>query len=88
MDSESDFGHRFFEFSDSPQMEVEAEATAYLVARRNGLKPKSEKYLSNYKDALSELNVYDVVRAAHQVEIAMGIPARKLWKDKVNLYGG
>ena len=69
-------------------MEVEAEATAYLVARRNGLKPKSEKYLSTYKDALSKLNVYDVMRAAHQVEIAMGIPARKLWKHKEKLYGG
>ena len=68
--------------------EVEAETTAYLVARRHGLKPKSEKYLSTYKDAFSKLNLYRVMRTANQVETAMGIAAHKLWKDKVEFYSG
>ena len=32
--------------------EVEAEMTAYLVARRNGLRPRSESYLANYQGPL------------------------------------
>jgi hypothetical protein len=62
--------------------EVEAEMVAYLVAMRNGLKPKSESYLSNYKGALKDLNLYGVMRAANAVETALGISAHHLWQEK------
>jgi len=63
-------------------MEVEAEMTAYLVAMRNGLKPKSETYLANYQGAFKDLKLYDIFRAANAVETAFGIAAQKLWKEK------
>ena len=62
--------------------EVEAEMTAYLVARRNGLKPRSESYLTDYQGAFSDLNLYAVTRAANAVETALGISATKLWNEK------
>jgi hypothetical protein len=62
--------------------EVEAEMVAYLVAMRNGIKPKSESYLSNYKGALKDLNLYGVMRAANAVETALGISAHQLWIEK------
>lgn len=64
-------------------MEVEAEMVAYLVAMRNGLKPRSESYLANYKGAFEDLNLYAVTRAANAVETVMGIAAQKLWNEKV-----
>ncbi len=63
-------------------MEVEAEMAAYLVAMRNGLEPRSESYLSNYKGAFEDLNLYAVTRTANAVETAMGISAQKLWNEK------
>ena len=79
-----DRGRRVPDRHDIPHalMEVEAEMTANLVARRNGLKPRSESYLANYQGAFSELNLYAVVRAANAVETALGISAQKLWKQK------
>ena len=62
--------------------EVEAESAAYLVAMRNGLKPRSESYLSNYQGAFSALDVFAITRAANAVETAMGVSAQKLWNDK------
>lgn len=55
---------------------------AYLVARRNGVRPKSESYLANYQGAFRELNLYAVVRAANAVETAIGISAQKPWNEK------
>lgn len=62
--------------------EVEAEMVAYLVARRNGLEPRSESYLANYKGALGDLEIYAVNRAANAVETVMGISAQTLWNQK------
>lgn len=62
--------------------EVEAEMTSYLVAKRNGLEPKSESYLANYQEAFEHLNLYAVMRAANSVETIMGISAKKLWREK------
>jgi hypothetical protein len=60
------------------EREVEAEMTAYLVAMRNGLKPRSESYLSTYKGAFASLDLYGVMRAANAVETAMGISSAQL----------
>ena len=62
--------------------EVEAEMAAWLVAKRNGVKPKSESYLANYRGGFNNLNLYAVTRAANAVETAMGLSARKLWSEK------
>ncbi len=62
--------------------EVEAEITAYLVANRNGLRPRSESYLANYQGAFEHLNLYAVMRAANAVETVMGISSKKLWNEK------
>ena len=68
----------------SPELaELEAETTAYLVARRNGLEPRSESYLADYQGALPGLNLYSVMRAANAVETAMGISAQKLWNKEI-----
>ena len=64
------------------QREVEAEMTAYLVAKRNGLTPRSESYLDSYKEAFTGINLYGVMRAANAVEAAMGISAHILWQAK------
>ena len=62
------------------QREAEAEMAAYLVAKRNGLSPRSESYLSSYKGALAEIDLYGVMRAANSIENAMGIQAHHLKK--------
>ena len=80
----ADNGRRVPDRRDTPHalMEVEAEMAAYLVAMRNGLTPRSESYLSNYKGAFEDLNLYAVTRTANAVETAMGISAQKLWNEK------
>jgi hypothetical protein len=60
--------------------EVEAEAVAWVVAHRNGLKPKSEAYLDRYKAAFKGLEVGTILKAANAVETAMGISAAQLAK--------
>lgn len=80
----ADSGRRVSDRRNTPHalMEVEAEMAAYLVARRNGLKPRSESYLAKYKGAFEDLNLDAVTRAANAVETAMGISAQKLWNEK------
>lgn len=79
----ADNGRRVPDRRDTPHdmMEVEAEMVAYLVAMRNGLEPHSQSYLSNYKGALGDLNLYAVMRTANAVETVMGISAHKLWNE-------
>lgn len=60
--------------------EVEAETVAWVVAHRNGLKPRSEAYLDRYKKAFNGLEVGTILRAANAVETAMGISAAQLAK--------
>lgn len=63
---------------DKAEREVEAEMAAYLVAKRNGLSPKSESYLADYKGAISGIDLYAVMRVANSVEAAMGIAAHQM----------
>lgn len=65
------------------QREVEAEIAAYLVAKRNGLTPRSESYVSTYKGAISSIDLYAVMRVANAVERAMGLSARQLASQAV-----
>lgn len=68
--------------TDYAQREDEAECAAYLVARRNKIKPRSEGYLASYRGALQRLDLYAITRAANAVETAMGISAQRLWTEK------
>lgn len=61
------------------QMEVEAESVAYLVSARNGVSSASEKYLAKYVQdpaTLGPVDVYQVLRAAGQVETLLGLSAQ------------
>ena len=51
--------------------EFEAESVAYLVCERNGVKPKSETYLSDFVNqdtTMEDIDVYQIMRAAGQIE--------------------
>ncbi len=67
---------------DHAMREVEAETAAYLVARRNGVKPRSETYLQDYKGSFRALDIFAVMRAANEIERVLGISAHKLWEAK------
>ena len=59
-----------------PQRELEAESVAYLVCGRNGVRSKSETYLTNYVETnttVDDIDVYQVMRAAGQVEALLGL---------------
>ena len=60
------------------QEELEAESVAYLVCKRNGVASKSETYLANYvstNTTVDNLDLYQVMRAAGQVEALLGLTA-------------
>jgi len=60
------------------QEELEAESVAYIVCQRNGVKPKSESYLSkfvNEKMTADDLEVYAIMRAADRVESLLDLAA-------------
>jgi hypothetical protein len=53
------------------QQELEAESVAYIVCGRNGIKAKSQTYLSNFvseNTTAHDLEIYQITRAAGQVE--------------------
>lgn len=56
------------------QREIEAESVAYIVCHRNDVQPKSQTYLAGFVSASTtpdDLDVYQVMRAAGQVESAL-----------------
>jgi len=58
--------------------ELEAESVSYLVCARNGVRSKSETYLASYVDqhtTIENLDIYQVMRAAGQVETLLGFSA-------------
>jgi hypothetical protein len=57
------------------QVELEAESVAYLVCQRAGAVSESQTYLSHFlKDGeLPRLDIYQVMRAAGQVEAVLGL---------------
>lgn len=63
---------------DHAQRELEAESVAYLVCARNGVTSKSEAYLKDYVHAhttIDQIDLYQVMRAAGQVESLLGLTA-------------
>ena len=61
------------------QYELEAESVAYLVCSRNGIRSKSETYLTNFvtqNNTIESVDLYQVMRASGQVETLLGLGAQ------------
>src|SRR5262249_1129474 len=67
------------------QRELEAESGAFIVCKRNDVTSKSEAYLANFvsqNSTVDDLDIYQVMRAAGQVETLLGIGAHsRLWRE-------
>ena len=60
---------------DHRQRELEAESMAYIVCSRNGVENQSASYLTNYvkqETNAEQLDLYQIMRAAGQVETLLG----------------
>lgn len=63
--------------------EIEAESVAYIVCERNGVQSKSHTYLSHYVNedtTLEDIDVYQIMRAAGQVETLLKLATRTNFK--------
>lgn len=60
--------------ADEALREVEAETVAYIVAKRTGISPRSERYLETYKGAFDELDLHRILKTAGIVEKLLGLP--------------
>lgn len=61
------------------QAELEAESVAFIVCKRHGVTSKSETYLArfvNENTTIGDLDIYQVMRAAGQIETLLGLGAR------------
>ena len=68
--------------SNHVQKELEAESVAYLVCARNGVKSKSQSYLANYVNEnpkIENVDLYQVMRAAGQVETLLELSSHTLY---------
>jgi hypothetical protein len=75
--------------TDHTQIELEAESVAFLVYARNGVTSKSETYLKNYvkeNTTIDHIDIYQVMRAAGQVETLLGLTAHTKY-DKLRADG-
>ena len=54
--------------------EVEAETVAYVVAKRSGIAPRSERYLDKYQIAFDNLDVHAVLQTAGKLERLLHLP--------------
>jgi antirestriction protein ArdC len=64
---------------DHASQELEAESVAYITCSRNGVTSKSETYLSAFvtgETSVDSLDLYQIMRAAGQVEAVLGLGAR------------
>ncbi|HWQ93608.1 MAG TPA: ImmA/IrrE family metallo-endopeptidase [Clostridia bacterium] len=70
------------------QRELEAESVAFLVCKRNGVTSKSETYLANFvqqNTTVEHLDLYQVMRAAGQVESTLGLTAHTKYEKPAQL---
>jgi hypothetical protein len=61
------------------EVEFEAESVAFLVGARNGVTVRSARYLAHYvtpTTTIDDLDLYQVARAAGQVEEFLGLTIR------------
>jgi hypothetical protein len=65
------------------QVELEAESVSFLVCARNGVTSKAEAYLASYmaqNTTIDEIDLYQIVRAAGQIETLLGLTAPTKYK--------
>jgi hypothetical protein len=65
------------------QEELEAESVAFIVCERNGVESRSKTYLANFVDqntTVGNLDIYQVMHAAGQIETLLGIGAKTNFK--------
>jgi len=64
--------------------EIEAESVAYIVSARNGVQSESEVYLADYvaTSPTNDLDLYIILKAAGQVETALGLSAHIGFRSK------
>ena len=66
------------------QVELEAESVAYLICARHGVRSLSETYLTNFvkeNTTISDLDVYQVMRAAGQIETLLDLGQRSKFQE-------
>lgn len=61
-------------WADLALREVEAESVAYVIAKRSGISPRSESYLSRYKGAFDTFQPQVVLQAANAIERLLRLP--------------
>jgi hypothetical protein len=54
--------------------EVEAESVAWIVARRSGVRPRSDAYLDRYQGSFDEMDLHAVMTAAGRIEKLLHLP--------------
>jgi hypothetical protein len=65
--------------------ELESESVAFIVCARNGVASNSETYLTNFVDqntTVEDLDIYQIMRAAGQIETLLGLGAHTTFLDK------
>ena len=68
------------------QEELEAESVAFIVCERNGVESRSKTYLANFVNqntTVGNLDIYQVMHAAGQIETLLGIGAKTNFKITV-----
>lgn len=65
------------------ERELEAESVAFIVSERVGIRPESHKYLSGFisESSVERLDIYQILRAAGQVESALELNAKTKFRD-------
>jgi hypothetical protein len=72
--------------SEHAQRELEAESVAFIVCERQGIESKSHRYLSSFVSTdttLEHMDVYQILRAAGQVETILGLASRTKFDQRV-----
>ncbi len=62
--------------------EIEAESVAYIVCKRNGIEPRSQKYLNNFIEGIEtseNLDLYAITRAAGHIERLLRLSKSTQW---------
>ena len=69
------------------QRELEAESVAYLVCARNGVKSKSQTYLTRFvanNTTIAALDLYQVMRAAGQIESLLDLTSHTRYAPHIS----
>ena len=67
------------------KQELEAESVAFIVSERNGVKSKSQTYLSGFVDkdtTIDQMDFYQIMRAAGQVEAVLSLANHNLYSKQ------